>query len=546
MGVFGHIMKFIMITLVVVLVIFIVAFAAMFFFPSFKLFGYHYIDSGDNGGIYEYLRGDEAKAQEEWDKADIIRIETAGYDLDFEYANSKMLMNSGDIRVEIYGIYRGFVKGSVEKPTYTSSNSTYDVTSENKDNSFYIDETRPDKKIYFIRMQEPEKGFLMHSRNEIHFIITQDAFKDKDVEIFTQGGNISFGADKMMSVNNLKIVSDSGSVYLNNMKINTYIEDGVEKVGNLEIIKSQKGAVKVDTNLKANVAITVNGGTDAIQLKNIESTEGDVSKLTINSYKGAVYIGDVDGDFSCNCGGAKLEAGNITGAAKVTVKETSCHFKTIGQTPNVDTLELEVTGKTNLDFEKVMSNIDVKANVNSTINVWESFGDVVYRQEKGNGTFNLKNAHASNINIVQATGRVNLDCNKDEIVNITSTATSGTIAFSGVEQGRVEINTANEQSGCSIIGVFEVINDKHTIKTTSGTINITAPQNDSYSIFWLAKSASIDIFGNLKTNAFSSEEYCKQNDSSYRHTTAYGEPCAEKLNGLDLYASAGKVVISKI
>ncbi len=546
MGVFGHIMKFILIALVVVLVVVIIAAAAMFLFPSFKLFGYHYIKSDVNASSYQFLKGDDAKAEEAWNKADIIRIETGAYNVEFRYATSNMLLDSGDIMVNIEGTYRGFVKGSVDRPTYSSTESIFDVNNEDEEHAYYKDELRPDKKIYFIKMAEPEKGFLMRNGTKLLFTMTYDIFSNKDVEIVTNSGTIRFGAENTMSLNNLSIQSSSGAVYLGDIKVNTHIESGIEKPGNIIIKKSKKGTVVAQNNLKANVDIQVSGGGDEITLKDIESVSNDaLSKLNIESHNSTVTVGNVNGDFSCNTNGAKMNVGNITGTAMLQIKETTSNFKTIGKVAKQNTLSIVANGKTSISFEKVLNNIDISKNANTKITIDESYGNVTYKGEKG--SLDLKKIHASKITIVETKGSIELNCCKEEKVDIVSTATGGRITFSGVELGIVEINKDNEQSSCSIYGTFEKVIGKHTIKTTSGKVNITAVQNDDYSLSWLAKYANMNIFGNLKTTIWSSEEYCKSKGSTYTSTNAYGEPCQENtLNSLTLWATSGEVTVSAI
>ena len=88
----------------------------------------------------------------------------------YEECNYILRINRGDnffknndIKISIDGKYRGFVKGSVRAPTYSSTNTTFNKDDENPYNSYYQDSTRPDKKIYFIKMQEPEKGIMIRT-----------------------------------------------------------------------------------------------------------------------------------------------------------------------------------------------------------------------------------------------------------------------------------------------------------------------------------------------------------------------------------------------
>lgn len=544
MGILGHIMKFLMIIVVVILVGLILFCGALFLFPNLKLFGYHYVNSGMNNGSYEYLSGTKAKAQQEWNEADIIRFETSGYDLVFEYASSDLLLDSGDVVSKIEGVYRGFVKGSVSQPTYSSSNSTFDKDSEDPYNSYYKDNTRPDKKIYFVRMQEPEKGILIKTTSVITILLTNDAFKNKDVEIFAKGGKVTFASNGEMSANSLTINSESGGVYLGDVKLNTYEEAGIEKAGHLSITKSKKGKIELNNDIVANIDIVVNGGTDTIRMKNVFSTLESASKVNIKNHNGAVYIGNIYGDLSCNTHGAKMVVGDVVGTTRLVVKETACSFKTIGANPQVDTLAIEAKGKTNITFEKVYSKIDIGANTGSTITVKESYGDVLYGAANGKGTLNLNCVHQSTITIASTSGKVNIYAEPNEKVDIISTATAGSIFFTGIRQGKVEINKANEYSSCSVVGSFVEVHGDSVIKTTSGKIDIKAPHSDNYSLEWTAKSASLDIFGTAKTTTRSSAQYCKDcGEAGLWCTSSYGQPCAQKYDSINLVSTTGRVLV---
>ena len=545
MGIFGHIMKFIMIIIVAILVILTLVCGAMFLFPSIQIFGYHYIKSGVNNGFYEKVSGETAKAQQAWDDADIVRFEISGYNLSFDYATSEMLFDDHDIRVQVSGQYRGFVKGSVDRPTYSSTNTTFNAEDANPYNSYYKDPTRPDKKIYFIKMQEPEKGFMLRTQNSMTVTLTYDAFKNKDVEIIAKGGNVEFGTAGKMSANNIRIESESGSVTFGETEIATYEEAGIEKAGNIDITKSKKGKVVFNNDIKANVNIEVNGGTDVVSLKNVLSTGTSASKLSVKNHNGSVYVGNVFGDFSCDTKGAKMVVGDITGTTRLVVKETACQFGTIGVTPQVDTLSLEATGKTTITFDKVFSKIDMGKNTGTTITVKESYGDVLYGVGTGKGTLNLKNVHASKINIVSSSGKINIDAKPEERVDIESTATAGTISFTGIKLGTVKINKANEFSSCNINGSFVEVHGDNIIKTTSGKVSISAPHSDNYSLAWESAKASLDIFGNAKTTINTSKKYCESQGESFRCTTAFGQPCDEKYDYIDLLATTGTITVSE-
>jgi len=523
MGLFGGIMKFFMIIFVIILTIFIVAFALMFFIPGFKLFGYHYITC-NNSYYSQLVKGAGTEHSDMWNNADVIRIETGGYDINVCYSNN--LIDAGDVRVTMDGSYRGFVSGKVNKPTYDSTEIS---------GKYYEDNTRSEK-IYYIKIAEPTGGFLLRTNNVLNVYMVNDELVNKSVEIVTRSGAVNFADNtKVMNVKNLKIVSNSGKVVLNQMSLALN--------GKLEIEKSKSGTITSNTDLYGDIKINVLGGGDRISLKDIGYQANPNSKLYIKSHDSKVIIGNIYGDFECACHGASLTAGTITGSAKVIVTETACKFDRVGLTAGVDTFWVESKGKTSVYCKDVYANAVLKMGKTSTT-LDNTYGTVDFQSSKGNLT--LKNA-MKDVLIGQTSGAISIDFNKDYVSNLTSTATAGTIKFNNM-QGKVKINEQNQQSSCKIIGTFLAVNGENVIQTTSGNIELTCPLNMNWSIFWKAKKASLDIFGTARTTINSSEQYIKSNypGNNTVWTTAYGAPSGEMENSLKLLSSSGKIVVKQL
>ena len=533
MSAFSGIMKFFMIIFVIILTIFIVAFALMFFIPGFKLFGYHYITCA-NSHYSQLLKGNGTEHSNMWNDADVIRIETGGYDINIFHESSGM--DSGDVKVTMDGSYRGFVKGKVDRPTYDSTELS---------GKYYEDHTRAEK-IYYIKIDEPTGGFLLRTNNVLNVRIytENEEFSNKSIEIVTRSGTVNFADNKQnMNVKNLKIISNSGSVVLNQMTLS--------ENGKLEIEKKSKGSITSNVSyLAGDITINVLGGGDRIALKDIGYNPSDPdsipnSRLYLKSHDSKVTIGNIYGDFECYCHGASLTAGTITGSAKINAKETACRFDRVGSTAGKDTFWVESTGKTSVYCKYVYANSVLKMGKSSTT-LDNTYGTVDFQSSKGNLT--LKNAE-KDVLIGQTAGTVSIDFNKDceDAPNLTSTATKGKIKFSNM-RGVVKINELNEQSSCGITGTFLRINDKNIIQTTSGNIELSCPLNMEWSIFWQAKKASLDIFGTARTTIKSSEQYMKTvyKNNSTTWATPYGAPSEETDNSLKLSSSSGKIIVKQL
>ena len=524
MSAFSGIMKFFMIIFVIILTIFIIAFALMFFIPGFKLFGYHYITCA-NSHYSQLLKGNGTEHSSMWNNADVIRIETGGYDINVYHESSGL--DSGDVKVTMDGSYRGFVKGKVNRPTYDSTELS---------GKYYEDNTRSEK-IYYIKIDEPTGGFLLRTNNVLNVCIFNEEFLNKSIEIVTRSGTVNFADNKQnMSVKNLKIISNSGSVVLNQMTLS--------ENGKLEIEKKKKGSITSNVDfLAGDITINVLGGGDRIALKDIGYLANPNSRLYLKSHDSKVTIGNIYGDFECHCHGASLTAGTITGSAKVNATETACRFDRVGTTAGKDTFWVESTGKTSVYCKDVYANSVLKMGKSSTT-LDNTYGTVDFQSSKGNLT--LKNA-TKDVLIGQTSGTVSIDFNKECVVNLTSTATKGKINFSNM-RGVVKINERNEQSSCKIVGTFLNISGQNIIQTTSGNIELSCPLNMNWSIFWQAKKASLDIFGTARTTIKSSEQYMKTvyKNNSTAWATPYGAPSEEMENSLKLSSSSGKITVKQL
>ncbi|MBR1925528.1 MAG: hypothetical protein IJ837_01590 [Clostridia bacterium] len=520
MSAFSGVMKFIMIIFVIILTIFIIAFALMFFIPGFRLFGFHYITC-NNSYYSELVRGTGTEHSDMWNDADVVRIETGGYDINVCYVDKGI--DAGEVKVTMNGSYRGFVSGKVDMPTYDSTEIS---------GKYYEDNSRSEK-IYYIKIDEPTGGFLLRTDNVLNVYMVNNELVNKSVEIVTRSGAVTFADNtKVMDVKNLKIVSNSGSVVLNQMSL--------APNGKLEIEKSKSGTITSNADLYGDIKINVLGGGDRISLKDIGYPANPNSKLYIKSRDSKVTLGNVYGDFECACHGASLTAGTITGSAKVNVTETACKFYEVGSIEGVDTLWVESNGSASVYCEYVLANAILKMG-KSSVTLDNTYGKVDFESSKGNLT--IKNA-MKDVLIGKTSGQVSVDFNEYCVSNLTSTATAGTIKFNNM-QGEVKINELNEQSSCKIIGTFLALNGKNIIQTTSGNIELTCPLNTDWSLFWQAKNVSLDIFGTAKTTIKSSEQYIKSNypDDNTVWTTAYGKPTSEMANSLKLLSSSGKIVV---
>ena len=462
MGFFASIMKFIMIVLVAILTVFIVLGAILIIFPTVNIFGLHYISSDYNSFEGEVLRTSENSTL--WDDADIVRIETKGYDVTVRTKDDELLGN-GEFVTIVNSSYKGFVWGTVSQPTYSSSITSGEYIVENGKNIFYIEIAEPD-------------GWIMRAETTLTVIVSSDAFTSKDLEIIDNSGSVTIGGNvadvsEQIRTQNLDITSTSGMVNLGNVTVSDTLT-----------IDKQSGDVSSRVNLNANININITGGYGIITLKDVGVSGGDVKMLSINSSNTHTTVQDVYGDFNFVAAGGLLEIGNITGFVDLDVSSCDCSLGTVGNGFNVE------GGDGYLEVEKVVGAVTIIMNDGSTT-IAETDSTVNWESQKGSLTLGKAQ---DDITAQTVYGNINIICDDVDAFNITINDKHGDTTFTGVK-GIVDINTSttidNMGTG-NITGTFAEVNGESRIIAYVGNINVTVPQTD-WLLKWASSSADIQI-----------------------------------------------------
>lgn len=468
MGFFATIMRFIMVILVILLAVCIVLGTILVIFPGANIFGLHYISSEYNINEGDVLRTNSNSAM--WDEADAVRVDVSGYDVIVRVKDDELLAD-GEFVTIVTSSYRGFVWGSVSKPTYTSSAGTGEYITENG------------KKIFSVKIAEPS-GWIIRAKTELVLIVEKDAFLNKDLEIISNSGTVTIGgnlasSDEQIQMQNLDITANTGTVTLWNATIS----------GTLTVNKNS-GSVISKVDLDADTEINISGGYGEISLKDIGVSESDVKKLKIEVTNAHTTAENVYGDFEFIAGGGLLEIGDITGFTDLDVESCECILGTLNNGFNVE------DGDGTISVDKVAGAVTLEM-ADGSITIDETNSVVDWESQKGSLTLNK----AQDDLIAQTVyGNITVICDTSaDAFNLTINNKHGATNFTGVK-GVVDINTSslidNKGTG-SITGTFAEVNGYSTILAYVGDINITVPQN-RWLLKWNNLSGTVDIsVGNI-------------------------------------------------
>ncbi len=491
MGIFGAIMKIVMIVLVSVLTVFIILGAILMIFPSVSIFGLHYISCNYDSEMAEYLRSEEsAQTKAMWDNADFYRVETRGYDVLIrvkETGQRGETYQAGSLASVVNSSYKGFVwGGDAYKPTYSSS------IKENR----YIEENG--QNIFFVKMSEPD-GFLVRSETLLTLVVETNTFADKKLEINTQGGNVTIGGDinnaeKLINTNNLKINAGTGTVTLANMSVSE----------NLEITK-KSGNIKSEKNIDAKTTITISEKYGLIELLDIGTAENP-QKATIKTTNNThTTIKNVYGGFEFKADRGLLEVDNITDFTDLNVGSCDSKIKNIQNGLNV------VGGDGYVKIQDITGEATITMK-NGSVTLDKASKKVVFESENGG----LKISDAGG-DVYANTTRGNIDVNcAGNTINLNINNKHGNTNFTGAK-GQVLINTSSDfdaKGTGSITGTFTEISGNSSIFGYAGDINLTVPQN-SWLLSWRNVQGEVNIkMGDLDTKERTTSGYLKDTSNT--------------------------------
>lgn len=436
MNFLANLLKILIILVLFAVAACIVLMGAMVLFPSFSIFGIHYV-TGDSKSIIYYYNVEHEKNIDEWASVDTFYIETDGWDV-YVYSNVgvKDAHTENGIDIRVNRNYAGFASNSVGEAVL----SKYEFK-KNKDGNYLS-----------VKMTEPT-GWLSKFDTSLYVYLDDDTLVDKTLSIKTNGGKVVLGESlsKGNPINVNKVIVNSGGN-------NAYVQN-INIADSLTINKAS-GDINIYKNLKCDANLSITNSWGNINLNNI-GTESDKKSLIIEHIHNAgVNFGTIYGDLLVN--------GNMG-----TVKG-----KTVTDTVVVDAENCSMTleeSKEDLFFNNKNGSLSVnKANVviagvtdRGSVSIKELFGNSLINTYHGNVT--VEKVY-TDISVGTVNGNIDLTNAKDANVNFLIESTNGYANIKNI-RGSLKFNT-NDKGNASIDASFWELKGENVINTFSGKINI--------------------------------------------------------------------------
>ena len=520
MGVIGTIMKIIMIVLVAALAVFIILGAILMIFPSVSIFGLHYITSDNKELTFEKL--DDSKYSTWWNEADVIRVETGGYDIKVRVTTTGHSgENYSNNAVKITSAYKGFVWGGAWEPTYSST-----ITDEK-----YLDDRT--ENVFYVKVDEPTGGFLIRSETVLELIVSSNALDDKTLEIATNTGTFTIGGDDITDnstkINTKEIVieSQSGQVNLNNYSVEEALT-----------ITKTSGNVKSLLDIPCTTTINITGGYGLVELENVGNQALQNTLVTMNTTNTHTVIKNIFGDFDFTAEGGLLEVENISGFANLTLGACDCKVATVGNGIDAN------GGDGYLRIEKVNGNSTLVRN-NGETTIGENTGWVNF--SSANGSLSLNSCYGD-VTATSTYGNISVTCKDAFNLNINNR--HGNTNFTDA-QGLVSINTSSEfdsRGTGTITGSFKEVSGQNIINAYAGNVNLTIPQNE-FALGWRNMSGAVNInMGSLKTTSKTTSEYLSDTSSTTQKwvNVITGTQTENDANSILVTNNSGQINISPV
>lgn len=475
MNAFLSFFKYILIIILVAAGILLLALGALVLFPSFKIFGLHYITGDSTQDLITIPMTGEGS--ENFVDADVLRFETTTFDVTVKTLTESQLYNSENITVEFYHKLTGFVYGDVEFPTVQGT-------------EFF---TENGKNVLLVKVLEPE-GWIFKSNAVLVINCTEDALRNKDVEIITSSGLVNVGDTYRTSIdeeteevkidssitqlNNLTITSGSGEVNIRSCEIN----------GELSVTKSS-GNLNVSRDLMNDTYVSITDGLGKIYLQNIGSETKSASLIMRDVANSDIQLGSVYGDMILVANGGLLRMDYVQDELSVDSNSCEVRVTTVGEMLMVEGADGRVA-VTNVQGDVMIKqgagNVEI-GSIDGTANIETTRGDVtlnsVFSDSSVTTTFGAINIYCGaqcDLVVRSQSGRVNID-------NM-----SGTLDFRVLENGSSNV-TVN----------FTEVNGVNSIITESGSINVnlSSAVANYYFVEWsTARNANIQLYSYQSTD----------------------------------------------
>lgn len=437
MNFLANLLKILIILVIVAVVAVIIMMGAMVLFPSFSLFGIHYVN-GDSKNILYYYDVTHADNVAEWASVDTLYVETGNWDV-YVYSNevAKDLHTEQGIDIKVTRNYIGFASNSVGEAKLSK----------------YTYEERKDGNYLCVYMTEPT-GWLSRFDSSLYVYLDEEMMADKQLMIKTNGGKVVLGeaikgGSHQLTLESVKIDCGGGQAYIQNVEILDSL-----------VVEKDSGNLNVAKNLNCDVSISIPNGLGNAYLKNV-GTETEPKDLVIeNTNNSGIYFDTVYGNLLVKANSGLVKGNLVT--ETIVMDAESCN------------LELgEVMG--NVFFDNVNGSLKLNK-ANEVVCSITGKGGANIAELHGTSMFDCANGAVTvgkvykDIFVNTINGNIDLVNEDSSKVNYVLESENGAVSVKNV-RGSVKFNTINSGKAKFYASYWELIG-ANSVNTFSGEINI--------------------------------------------------------------------------
>ena len=437
MNFFANLLKILIIVVLIAAAAVIILMGAMVIFPSFSIFGIHYV-SGDSKSTVYYYNINHQDNVAEWANVDTFYVETNNWDV-YVYSNTnfKDAHTDNGIDIKVMRNYMGFSNNEVTTAQLSK----------------YMFEERKDGNYLSVYMSEPT-GWISKIDSSIYVYLDEDTLKDKNFVIKTNGGKVVLGE----AVSNSSHCLNFNSVTLNLGGGLAYIQD--VNIADSLIVNKQSGNLSVTKDLTCDVEIDITSGLGNAYLKNIGSETQSNDFVIDNMLNSGIYFDTIYGNALIKANAGLIKGNMITNTVVLEGQNCSLDVGEIGGNLFFD----NVDGSISVDkANEVVASITGNGGVNIDYLYGESMFDSV------NGSVNISNVY-KDIFVNTVNGNIDLNNVEGYTVNYVVESTNGSASIKNI-RGTLNFST-NNSGRASLYASYWELKGTNSISTYSGSINI--------------------------------------------------------------------------
>ena len=437
MNVLSNILKILIVLLSLAVATVVILLGALVLFPSFSVFGIHYVN-GDNKIVYSYYNVQAEDNIAKWNSVDTLSITTQSWDIYVYSINvTKDNHTPKGIDARLSRNYNGFANNSVGEATLSK----------------YEFETKKDGNYLSLSTTEPS-GWFSRFDCALYIYIDADTLKDKRLLIKSNTGKVVVGEaitnrSTTLNIQNVDIITDGGNTFINDVNVTNTLN-----------IHKGAGNININPQLLCDVELAITSGLGNVYVNQIGSESVKKSLVIDELYNCGVTLKDIYGDLMVKAGTGIIKGTKVTGT--LVFEGENCH------------LNLAEVGK-NLFFNSTDGSLNVTdagvvvADVKGSGNIYVKNLKEKSVLESVNGSIKVDNVYAD-LTSATVNGNITLNNEENSTVNFVVESTNGVVKITKVN-GSVHFNT-NNNGRATFTGSFNKLIGENIINTVSGEINI--------------------------------------------------------------------------